>query len=174
MKYFTKIIIFLLILLYLTFSFLVADIDPEDKEQDYNTNEGWLGVRIIDLAHLLRNPVLREEFKDTVSIYEENENNISGIFITEVIPESPADEYGILPGYIIKKVQRITIDNSFTFSFIISKIEPEETIELEIWDIRGNYNLYIRLGERPYEMRRSPNSGFYRNLESERKRLLRD
>lgn len=138
------------------------------KAQQKQLYNGWLGVRIADLGSFIRTPALNHDFRSIIELYLESGELPLGIVILETVKGSPAEAYGLLPGYIIKRAQRINIDNAFTFSFIISRIEPGEFIELEVWDSRGNYNVYIKVGERPVNMPRPPESAYFQRLEQEK------
>lgn len=145
--------------------FIAETVFPYNKESETRENQkmsqpdkGWLGVRVADLGHFIRNQDFIREFEDIIICYTENEEIVQGIAVIEVLEESPAWQNGILPGYIIQKVQRINIDNARTFSFLISNISPGETIELELWHPRGNFPVYVKIGKRPEDMPRPNNS----------------
>ncbi len=168
--YFVFLAVFLLFI-----SIAYADSEDIDREKPQPTvqkgiNSGWLGVRVADLVHFAKHKSFYEEFREIIDSYRESGEELFGVAVLETVPGSPAEEYGILPGYIIKRVQRIRIDNTFTFSFIINKIEPGELIELEIWNPKGNYNIYTRIADRPAEIQRSEKDPYYRQLEREKAR----
>ncbi len=144
--------------------------DKTAEEKPVRQNSGWLGVRVTDLANFIRNPELYAEYKEIIDTYKEKGESLFGIVVIETLQGSPAEEYGIIPGYIIKKLQNVRIDNSFTFSFIISRIEPGEMIELEIWNPKGNYIIYARIGERPAGRERNADSQYHERLRMEKSR----
>jgi len=56
-----------------------------------------------------------------------------GVYIQEIIEESPAENAGVEPGDIITKINSETIDNESEIGDIIAKSKIGDKLELEIW-----------------------------------------
>ena len=81
--------------------------------------EGWRGIKVSDIT-----PDLRREFG-----IEEKEK---GVLIISVEADSPADEAGLIPGMIIKRIKDYTVEDISDYRKAISKVKKEEVVPLLI------------------------------------------
>src|SRR3990167_704305 len=74
-----------------------------------------------------------------------------GVYIQEIIEESPAENAGVEPGDIITKINSETIDNESEIGDIIAKSKIGDKLELEIWRDGETKKLTANLEELPSE-----------------------
>lgn len=108
-------------------SYSVVISDPDD-------DRAWLGVQIKDLTRKLRQEL------DTKARY--------GVVIDEVVDNSPADEAGLEPGDVILKIDDKNVRKVSDLTNYLSRMSPEDEIELQV--MRGNerVNITVILGSR--------------------------
>ena len=96
----------------------------------------WLGIKMIDV-----NPFVA----DTLGL-----ENASGIFITTVLPDSPAELAGIEPGNIIFGIDRkVTRDIAQFVNYIEGSKSPGDNVVLDVLTNDGaNVTVPVVLGER--------------------------
>jgi serine protease DegS len=103
-------------------------------EQGFVTR-GWLGMDSQDLT-----PQLLETFQ---------QQNLSGVVITQIYRNSPAHIAGLRPGDVLMKINGETIIDSRHAMNLTTTLLPDETAELTI--LRGNkiYTIEAKVMQRP-------------------------
>lgn len=85
---------------------------------DGKITRGFLGVGVTDAG----------EFKDAVGLPDNK-----GAFVKTVNPDSPAEQAGIKPYDVIRKVNGTEVNNSANLIQLISSVPPNHEVTLEIW-----------------------------------------
>jgi serine protease Do len=98
---------------------------------------GWLGVYIQDVS---------EEIAEAFDLDEPQ-----GAIISEVVPDSPADEAGLQAGDVIIGVEGRKIDDGTELKSTIASAGPETEVELEILREGQDLKRTLVLGELPEE-----------------------
>ena len=80
----------------------------------------------------------------------EIENNLTGVLITNMIKDGPADKAGLQPGDIIRKVETISI-NSMTelINYLADNTQPGKSLEIEVIRDKSVIFITLILGSRP-------------------------
>lgn len=90
----------------------------ETGEIQAKTKKGWLGVSIRELT-----PSMRDELKL---------GNRSGLLITNVVPESPADDAGLREDDVIIKYDGKSVEKIDAFVELVQNTKPETSLKIEI------------------------------------------
>lgn len=128
-------------------------------DEKYNQEDVTAFVGINELRFILEN-LLNQKKQVYVGIigrgiteeYLEQFNHQKGLYVTEVIVDSPAYEAGIQVGDVIRMIDGEKANDMVEFFELIQKHKPKETLEFSI--IRENskgkkeLNLYVKLRER--------------------------
>ena len=109
----------------------------EDLLEDGTVSRGWLGVRIQNIT---------EEISKALEL-----ENKKGALIVSILPNSPADESGLMEEDVIIKVDSKEIENDKDLIKAISSKHPDDYTTFTV--VRGNEKLRISvmLGKRPDE-----------------------
>lgn len=109
----------------------------EDLLEDGTVSRGWLGVRIQNIT---------EEISKALEL-----ENKKGALIVSILPDSPADESGLMEEDVIIKVDSKEIENDKDLIKAISSKHPDDYTTFTV--VRGNEKLRISvmLGKRPDE-----------------------
>lgn len=103
---------------------------------DYgHVRRGWLGISVEEIT-----PALAEQFGLTLT---------SGLILTAVAPEGPAQHAGLQVGDIITHIEDQAIGNGNTGMHIVAESPPGEAVSVRL--LRGNVamSFAIKLDERP-------------------------
>ena len=103
-------------------------------------DRGWIGIAI--------QPVSR----DYAKYY--NQPDLEGILISDVIPNSPAEEAGLLPGdviveYMDEKVSAEKEEDLNKFQFLVSQTKVGEPAQLEIVRSGSSMNVEVEIARQP-------------------------
>jgi len=79
----------------------------------------WLGIEPIEIT-----PELAEKYSLPVNY---------GIYVRSVVPDSPADKYGIQPGDIIVKVDDKIVDSIAKFNLLIESKKPGDYVNVTFY-----------------------------------------
>ncbi len=119
----------------------------ENKE----VKRGWLGVRMIDLDGIENmRPELLESIltKKQLDVLIKIEDGTQGVFVTEVVKDSPADKAGIKDSDLITEIDKQKMETSRKLRDYIATLAPETVIRCKL--IRDNQleNVTVTLGDR--------------------------
>lgn len=95
---------------------------------------GWLGIQMQDVDNKMA-----EKF---------GLNNSSGVIITKIFDESPADKANLQIGDIILEINETAIDNSFTIRNLIGNMKPNTKIKTKILRNKKEKLISLKLGKR--------------------------
>ena len=84
-----------------------------------------------------------------------------GALVTDVVPETPADEAGLQPGDLILFIDGEPIDARQPLADVINQYEPGDRITLEFWRTGSEESVSIRLGSHPDDPARAYLGIFY-------------
>ena len=102
---------------------------------------GWLGISVEEIT-----PLLSEQFGLDVT---------SGLVLTSVAEDGPAERAGLMPGDIITHIEEQAIGDGNTGMHIVAQTPPGEAVSIRL--LRGNMamSLAIKLDERPTPINQS-------------------
>ena len=123
-------------------------------------------------------PELPERFRDIEppdlpEIPDFGEQSISGAWIQEVVPDSPAEAAGLQPDDLIIAVDGVTVDENHPLEALIGQQEPGDQVEITYVRDGKEDELRVRLGEHPDDPER-PYLGVYFVAVSMRQRFERN
>ncbi len=104
---------------------------------------GWLGVEIKEVD---------EAIKKQFDLPE-----TAGVLLNNVLPDSPAEKYGLKRGDIIIKFDNKKISTPAELQQVVSTSNPKQKVVVEIWRDGKRQNIDIVLGEMPSEDKISEN-----------------
>ena len=96
---------------------------------------GWLGVTIQDLDETLSKALKL--------------NNLNGALITDILPESPAENFGLKSQDVIIKVNNKEVLNTAKLQNLISSTHPGDKVKLTIIRNNGIKDIMVEVGKRP-------------------------
>ena len=105
----------------------------------------YLGIAMQTLT-----PELKQELNRN---FNTNMFSDQGVLVMQVVPGSPADQSGLQPGDIIKKIDNQTITSSENVQQIVQKKTVGSLLELEINRNGQNLNFQVRTGNLPSRLR---------------------
>ena len=112
-------------------------------------SRGWLGVVIQEVSR---------ELAESFGL-----DRPHGALISEVLPDSPAEEGGLLPGDIITEFNGNAIDRSFELPHFVGRTPADSEAELTVMRDGKRQELQVQVGEladaEDGETPRSPNGG---------------
>jgi len=73
----------------------------------------------------------------------------AGAILTEIIEDSPADDAGLLPGDVIVAVDGRDLTDDYTLYEAVTRMNPGDVIEADIWSHGRTESLQIVLGRHP-------------------------
>lgn len=117
---------------------------PDVSDEEQQTEEAWLGV--------FTQP-LKEEFAEYWGLSE-----AGGLIVSTVVPDSPAEEAGIIPGDIIRSFDgrsiRALLDKEVSaFTKLVRDTEPNKVVEVELLRNGEPKVMLVALGVRPRSAR---------------------
>jgi serine protease Do len=96
---------------------------------------GWLGVSIQPLtADLAKGFGLKES---------------SGVLISDVVQDSPAEKAGIVSGDIIIEFDKKKVDSPQELQKAVASAAPGRAVPMKVWRDKGEKTLEIKIGETP-------------------------
>jgi len=98
-------------------------------------HRGYLGIYPAELDDLKREALGIEE-------------DITGIFVHSVQPETPAEKGGLVGGEVITAIEGKPVTNVKEFRFIIADYPPNSKIEMTVWHKNKIGKMKFKLGER--------------------------
>ena len=96
---------------------------------------GWLGVTIQDIDETLSKALQL--------------NNLNGALVTDVLPDSPAENFGLESQDVIIKVNNKEVLNTAKLQNLISSTHPGDKVKLTIVRNNGIKDIMIEVGKRP-------------------------
>jgi len=110
-------------------------------------SRGWIGVSVQDLT---------EELADSVRM-----DKIRGAFVSDVVPNGPADRAGILPTDIIIRFDEQDIDDIKSLPKVVNRTPINKVVNVLVWRHGKIKNLLItpekaRDDEQKYEYKKDP------------------
>ena len=96
---------------------------------------GWLGVTIQDIDETLSKALKL--------------NSLNGALITDILPDSPAENYGLESQDVIIKVNNKEVLNTSKLQNLISSTHPGDKVKLTIVRNNGIKDIMIEVGKRP-------------------------
>jgi len=69
-----------------------------------------------------------------------------GVIIEKVAPDGVADESGLVPGLLIRKVGRVPVATAADFAAAIERVSPEDGVMLQVRTPRGNAVILLKKG----------------------------
>jgi len=96
---------------------------------------GWLGVTIQDLDETLSKALKL--------------NNLNGALITDILPDSPAENFGLKSQDVIIKVNNKEVLNTAKLQNLISSTHPGDKVKLTIIRNSGIKDVMVEVGKRP-------------------------
>ena len=107
----------------------------EDLLEFGEVRRGWLGVSLQEV-----NAELAEQFE----LQDE-----SGVLLSEVFPDSPAEEAGLRRGDVITEIQGVQFESLNDFRNRIADLDPGEEIDLTVVRDGRNRSICVTLGGGP-------------------------
>lgn len=104
----------------------------KSKEKDLS-EKFWRGLKVNDIT---------EQIRKNYNISP----NVQGVIVVDVEPGSPADECGLTPGTIIRKVNNISVSNLKDFEEVTKKIDKKSSVTLWVQQ-EGNNHFCVLKGE---------------------------
>ncbi len=83
------------------------------------------------------------------------DDDIAGIFVSSVQPDTPAEEGGLEGGEVITAIEGKPVRNVKEFRFIIADYPPDSKIEMTVWHNNKSRKMKFKLGERSDYLSRS-------------------
>jgi putative serine protease PepD len=109
----------------------------ESGEGDVTPDQAFLGVSSTDISELTDE--VKEQFDVDVD---------EGAFVTEVVPDSAADDAGLLPGDVIIEIDGEEVTEASAVRDAILDKEPGDTVELKILRAGDERTVEAELGQR--------------------------
>jgi serine protease Do len=109
----------------------------EDLISTGTVTRGWLGVSIQDIDKNMAKAL--------------NIGILDGAIISQVLENSPAEEYGILEQDIVISINGSDISNSSQLKNVVSSFRPGEVADFLVLRDNNDINISVILGERPNE-----------------------
>ena len=106
-------------------------------EGDVTPDQAFLGVSSTDISELTDE--VKEQFDVDVD---------EGAFVTEVVPDSAADDAGLLPGDVIIEIDGEEVTEASAVRDAILDKEPGDTVELKILRAGDERTVEAELGQR--------------------------
>lgn len=105
-------------------------------EQDGATSHGYLGVSV---------QRLRSRLRDALEI----PSSVSGLMITNVHDDTPAEVAGLLNQDVILRVNNQPVGDEDEFTDLIRSFKPETRVTISIWRDGGSKDITVMLGKPP-------------------------
>jgi S1-C subfamily serine protease len=104
----------------------------QDIMEKGSTRRGFLGVQVMDLSEQLK--------------HELGDQSLTGVMVTSVVPGSPAESVGILPGDVITSFGSRSIATVGTLGDAVGKVAPGDVVDIRY--LRGRESLRdgVRIG----------------------------
>lgn len=107
----------------------------EDLIKTGKVSRGWLGVSVTGLTG-----DFAKQFKAP---------DTSGALVQDVSPDSPAAKAGIKEGDVIRKINGQKVDSSEELTALVTELNPDTAVNLDILRDGQPLTLHVTLGERP-------------------------
>ncbi len=98
-------------------------------------SRGWLGVTLQELDENLAKSLGKDDS--------------NGVLVADVMPDHPADRYGIKAGDIIVAIDGKAVSNARELTKLIGDTSPDDTVRVKIFRNGKQGDINIKLGERP-------------------------
>jgi serine protease Do len=97
-----------------------------------STRKGFLGVQVMDLSDQLRR--------------ELGSNSLEGVMVTSVVPGSPAESVGIVPGDVITSFGTLSVESAASLGDAVGTSAPGDLIDIRIWREGDSVREGVRIG----------------------------
>jgi len=129
----------------------IARMVAEQLIKNKQVVRGWLGVKMIGLADARAIP--EDQFskvmeKPLTEAFQKFPKSLNGIWVTEVLADSPAAQGGMKDHDVILKLEGKSIVDSKELRDRIAALPPEKKVRLEVWRDGETKQLEIALGDR--------------------------
>lgn len=129
----------------------IARMVAEQLIKNKEVVRGWLGVKMIGLDDARAIP--EDQFstvmeKPLTAAFQKFPKNLHGIWVTEVLADSPAAKGGMKDHDVILKLEGKSIVDSKELRDRIALLSPETKVRLEVWRDGKTKPLEITLGDR--------------------------
>ncbi|MFQ5769147.1 MAG: PDZ domain-containing protein [bacterium] len=104
--------------------------------------KGWLGVSVQEMT-----PSMKDEYKI---------GNRSGLLITDVLHNSPADDAGLWEEDVIVEFDGKQVEKSKEFARMVRNMAPETEVKLKVVRDGEEKEIAVTIGKRKISRRRSP------------------
>ncbi|MFZ5503234.1 MAG: Do family serine endopeptidase [Pseudomonadota bacterium] len=100
-----------------------------------SVTRGWIGAGVQEIT---------EELAASFGL-----DNINGVLITEIIPDSPAEQAGMLAGDVLTAINGTAIDDWHVMLETVANLPPGQTVSAQVIRDRTKKQLRIHIGRRP-------------------------
>lgn len=123
------------------FAIPINEVKPivRDLQEKGEIVRPWLGIWYMEM-----DPRFKEEYKEYYSLEE-----LNGVMVTKVVPDSPADKAGLRPNDIITKIEETEIKKSDDVKEIIDSKKIGDRIIIHVIRNGQSKLIFARIGKRP-------------------------
>jgi hypothetical protein len=119
---------------------------------------GWLGIRMTNKGQLeraLAGDRLPDEWLNVQNLkWLAEEWDGAGALVLQVVPESPAERAGILPGDVILSFNGIRTRSPGELAFVVQRVMIGHDGDLEVLREEGERRVLVEIGMHPEDLRR--------------------
>ncbi|MDI3547985.1 MAG: serine protease Do [Halanaerobiales bacterium] len=123
------------------FAIPINEVKPivRDLQEKGEIVRPWLGIWYMEM-----DPRFKEEYKEYYGLEE-----LNGVMVTKVVPDSPADKAGLRPNDIITKIEETEIKKSDDVKEIIDSKKIGDRIIIHVIRNGQSKLIFARIGKRP-------------------------